>query len=90
MLIFSLSGSFVEIRDCTPLYANSFDLNARHSQVSFAGVRHHLARSVFVLSDTRFRICQTPVPVCFGRPFVHLLDAHTRIRAYGRWVETLL
>ena len=38
MLIFSLSDSFVEIRDCTPLYADSFDLNARHSQVSFAGI----------------------------------------------------
>ena len=72
MLIFSLSDSFVEIRDCTPSYTESFDLNARHSQVSFTGMRHHLARSVFVLSHAHFRICRTPVPICLGRPFVHL------------------
>ena len=95
MLIFSLSDPFVEIRDCTPLYADLFDLNARHSQVLFAGMCHHLARSIFVLSDARFKICQTPVPVCFGRPLVHLwtpicafVGAHTCV--YGRWVETLL
>ena len=72
MLIFSLSDPFVEIRDCTPLYADLFDLNAHHSQVLgvvrryYVGVvrrymRHHLARSVFVLSDAHFRICRTPI-----------------------------
>ena len=86
MLIFSLSNSFVEICDCTPLYANSFDLNARHSQMSVAGIRccsqvlrrcrsqvcssilnNYVACSVLVLSDARFRICWTPVPVCLRR-----------------------
>ena len=31
MLIFSLVNSFAKIRDCTPLYADSFGFNARHS-----------------------------------------------------------
>ena len=43
-----------------------------------------------VLLDACFRICRTPVHVYLRRPFVHLSDARTRIRAYGRWVETLL
>ena len=53
MLIFSLTDSFVEIRDCTPLYADSFGLNACHSQVSFAGIRYRsqvlgIVRSYYV------------------------------------------
>ena len=86
ILIFSVSKSFVEIRDCTPLYADSFDLNARHSQVSFAGMHQHfrqlpivVARFVLVLSAACFRICRMPVLVCLGRSFVHLW---TPVRAF--------
>ena len=38
----------------------------------------------------RFRTCRTSIPVCLGRPFMHLSDARTCIRAYWRWEETLL
>ena len=63
MLIFSLSDPFVEIRDCTPLYADSFDLNARCSQV--------LCRYAPPFSTLRIR--------SIGRPFQNLSDAHTRL-----------
>ena len=68
----SLSNSFVEICNCTPSYADSFDLNGRHSQVSFAGIRcrsqvcasifdNYIACSVLVLSDARTHLPRTPV-----------------------------
>ena len=54
--------------------------------MSFAGMRQHfrqlpivIARSMLFLSDARFRICRTPVPVYLGCPFVHLW---TPIRAF--------
>ena len=74
MLIFSLSDSFVEIRDCTPFYADSFDLNARRSQVLgvvrryYVGVVHKYAPPFSTL-----RICS------IGRLFQNLSDARTRL-----------
>ena len=76
MLIFSLTGSFVEIRDCTPLYADSFDLNARHLQVSFAGIR---CRSQ-LLRRCRSQVCATNehIPYSFYRtPVSESSDART-------------
>ena len=98
MLIFSLSNSFVEMRDCTPLYADSFDLNACHSQVSFAGINVGVVRRYAPpFSTLRIRSIGHPFQklsdartLCLGRPFVHLSDVRTHIRVYGRWVETLL
>ena len=72
MLIFSLSDSFVEMRDCTPLYADLFDLNARHSQVShrryYGGV---VLRYAPPFSTLRNRSIE--------RPFQNLSDARTRL-----------
>ena len=100
MLIFSLSDPFVEIRDCTPLYADLFDLNAHHSQVLGVVRRYYVGvvrRYAPPFSTLRIRSIGRPFQnlsdahscIC-GRPFVHLSDARTRIHAYGRWVETLL
>ena len=74
MLIFSLSDSFVEICDCTPLYANSFDLNARHSQVLGIVRRHYVGvvrRYAPPFSTLRIR--------SIGRPFQNLSDTRTRL-----------
>ena len=94
--IFSLSNSFVEICNCIPLYADSFDLTARHLQVSFAGMRQHfrqlpivVARSILVLSDVRFRICQTPVPVSV-RTGVGWKLYYDEYRTYRRYVNCRL
>ena len=78
MLIFSLLDS-VEIRDCIPLYANSFDLNARHLQVLFTGIRcrSQVCATIYLAPYSFYRTpvsesCRTPVPVCLRLPFVHL------------------
>ena len=74
MLIFSLSDPFVKIRDCTPLYADSFDLNAHHSQVLGVVRRYYVGvvrRYAPPFSTLRIR--------SIGRPFQNLSDAHTHL-----------
>ena len=88
MHIFSLSDSFIEVHNYTPLYADSFDLNARHSHMSVTGIRCHSQ----VLRRCRSQVCgsifgnyapysfyRTPVLESVGRLYPFALDARSCI-----------
>ena len=105
MLIFSLSNSFVKIRDCTPLNADSFDLIAVIRRY-YVGVVLRYAPALSTTTYNRSTLRTSSI----GCPFQNLSDTHTRLShtlvcasvdarscicrtpvpVSVRWVETLL